>query len=47
MSDRLHAIGILASAVYAPLTPKMPMKLGSHYKFTEVQARHWPVQGAD
>jgi len=27
--------------VYEHLTPKMAMKLGSKYKFTEVQARHW------
>lgn len=32
---------ILSTAVYDHLTPKMAMKLGSKYKFTEVQARHW------
>ena len=32
---------LLSAAVYAHLTPKMAMKLGSKYKFTEVQARHW------
>ena len=32
---------LLSTAVYAQLTPKMAMKLGSKYKFTEVQARHW------
>ena len=31
----------LSTAVYANLTDKMAMKLGSKYKFTEVQARHW------
>ncbi len=32
---------VLSTAVYDHLTPKMAMKLGSKYKFTEVQARHW------
>lgn len=32
---------VLSTAVYEHLTPKMAMKLGSKYKFTEVQARHW------
>ena len=32
---------LLCTAVYEQLTPKMAMKLGSTYKFTEVQARHW------
>jgi serine/threonine-protein kinase HipA len=32
---------LLSTAVYDSLTPKMAMKLGSKYKFTEVQARHW------
>jgi serine/threonine-protein kinase HipA len=32
---------MLCTAVYGHLTPKMAMKLGSKYKFTEVQARHW------
>jgi len=32
---------LLSTAVYENPTPKMAMKLGSKYKFTEVQARHW------
>jgi len=32
---------LLSTAVYDHLTPKMAMKLGSKYKFTEVQGRHW------
>ena len=32
---------VLCTAVYDHLTPKMAMKLGSKYKFSEVQARHW------
>jgi serine/threonine-protein kinase HipA len=32
---------MLSTAVYEHLTPKMAMKLGSKYKFTEVQALHW------
>ena len=32
---------VLCTAVYDPLTPKMAMKLGSKYLFSEVQARHW------
>jgi serine/threonine-protein kinase HipA len=31
----------LSTAVYTSLTPTMAMKLGSKYKFSEVQARHW------
>ncbi|MCL4471359.1 MAG: type II toxin-antitoxin system HipA family toxin [Gammaproteobacteria bacterium] len=31
----------LSTAVYPSLTPKMAMKLGSKYKFSEVRARHW------
>jgi len=31
----------LSTAVYPGLTPKMAMKLGSKYNFSEVQARHW------
>ena len=31
----------LFTAVYARLTDKMAMKIGSKYKFSEVQARHW------
>lgn len=32
---------LLCTAVYPDLTPKMAMKIGSKYKFSEVQARHW------
>jgi serine/threonine-protein kinase HipA len=32
---------MLSTAVYPTLTPKMAMKIGSKYRFTEVQARHW------
>jgi serine/threonine-protein kinase HipA len=32
---------LLSTAVYTTLTPKMAMKIGSKYKFSEVQARHW------
>ena len=32
---------MLSTAVYDHLTPKMAMKLGSKYIFTEVQAQHW------
>lgn len=28
-------------AAYPSLTPKMAMKLGSKYKFSEVEMRHW------
>ena len=31
----------LSTAVYPTLTSKMAMKIGSKYKFSEVQARHW------
>lgn len=31
----------LSTAVYPTLTPKMAMKIGSKYNFSEVQARHW------
>jgi serine/threonine-protein kinase HipA len=31
----------LSTVVYPTLTPKMAMKIGSKYKFSEVQARHW------
>jgi serine/threonine-protein kinase HipA len=39
---------LLSTAVYPTLTPKMAMKIGSKYKFSEVQARHWEqfAQGA-
>ena len=30
-----------STAVYSTLTPKMAMKIGGKYKFSEVQARHW------
>jgi serine/threonine-protein kinase HipA len=36
----------LSTAVYSTLTPKMAMKIGSKYKFSEVQGRHW-VQFAE
>jgi serine/threonine-protein kinase HipA len=32
---------VLSTAVYDNLSPKMAMKLGRKYKFTEVQAVHW------
>ena len=32
---------ILSTAVYPNLSIKMAMKLGSKYKFSEVEARHW------
>ena len=32
---------VLSTAVYSTLTPKMAMKLGSKYRFTEVEASHW------
>jgi serine/threonine-protein kinase HipA len=31
----------LCTAIYPTLTDKMAMKIGSKYKFSEVQARHW------
>jgi serine/threonine-protein kinase HipA len=31
----------LSTAVYPTLTQKMAMKIGSKYKFSEVQAQHW------
>ncbi|MDV6346289.1 HipA domain-containing protein [Nitrosomonas sp. Is35] len=31
----------LSTAIYENLTPKMAMKIGSKYKFSEVQAHHW------
>ena len=38
----------LSTAAYPTLTPRMAMKIGSKYKFSEVQARHWDqfAQGA-
>jgi len=38
---------ILSTAVYPTLTPKMAMKIGSKYKFSEVQARHWDQLAGD
>ncbi len=35
------AYDLLSTAVYPTLTPKLAMKIGSKYKFSEVQARHW------
>jgi len=32
---------VLATAVYPNLTDKMAMKIGSKYRFSEVQLRHW------
>lgn len=32
---------VLSTAVYPNLTPNMAMKIGSKYKFSELQARHW------
>ena len=32
---------MLSTSVYPTLTPKMAMKIGSKYKFSEVQTRHW------
>ena len=32
---------ILSTAVYPTLTPKMAMKIGSKYTFSEVEKRHW------
>lgn len=32
---------VLSTAVYPTLTPRMAMKIGSKYKFSEVQAAHW------
>lgn len=32
---------MLSTAVYPALTPKMAMKIGSRYKFSEVEKRHW------
>lgn len=32
---------VLSTAIYPTLTPKLAMKIGSKYKFSEVQARHW------
>ncbi|MEY5002878.1 MAG: putative HipA protein [Pseudomonadota bacterium] len=32
---------VLSTAIYPNLTPKMAMKIGNKYSFSEVQARHW------
>lgn len=32
---------VLSTAVYPTLTSRMAMKIGSKYKFSEVQAQHW------
>ena len=32
---------VLSTAVYPELTPKMAMKIGSRYKFSDVHPRHW------
>ena len=37
----------LSTAVYPNLSDKMAMKIGSKYRFTEVQARHWKKFAAD
>lgn len=37
----------LSTAVYPNLTDKMAMKIGSKYRFTEVQARHWERFASD
>jgi len=38
----------LSTAVYSTLTPRMAMKIGGQYKFSEIQVRHWDqfVEGA-
>lgn len=37
----------LSTAVYPRLTDKMAMKIGSKYKFSEVQVRHWEQFATD
>ncbi|MCX7258251.1 MAG: type II toxin-antitoxin system HipA family toxin [Polaromonas sp.] len=37
----------LSTAVYPRLTDKMAMKIGSKYKFSEVEARHWAQFATD
>jgi serine/threonine-protein kinase HipA len=32
---------VLSTAVYPNLADKMAMKIGSSYRFSEVQVRHW------
>lgn len=34
---------VLSTAVYPTLTDKMAMKVGSKYKFSEVEVRHWEL----
>ena len=40
---------VLCTAVYPDLTPKMAMKIGGHYKFSDIFPRHWErfAQSAD
>lgn len=38
---------LLSTAVYPTLTSKMAMKLGSKYKFSEVEPRHWEQFAAE
>jgi serine/threonine-protein kinase HipA len=40
---------VLCTAVYTELTPKMAMKIGGHYKFSDIYPRHWErfAQSAD
>jgi serine/threonine-protein kinase HipA len=38
---------VLSTAVYPHLTDKMAMKIGSKYRFSEVQMRHWERFAAD
>ncbi|MBF6631923.1 MAG: type II toxin-antitoxin system HipA family toxin [Comamonas sp.] len=38
---------LLSTAVYPTLTPKMAMKLGSKYKFSELEPRHWEQFAAE
>jgi serine/threonine-protein kinase HipA len=40
---------VLCTAVYPELTPRMAMKIGDHYKFSDIFPRHWErfAQGAN
>ena len=38
---------VLSTAIYPNLTPKMAMKIGNKYSFSEVQAPHWDQFGED
>ena len=38
---------VLSTAVYPQLTDKMAMKIGSKYKFSELEARHWAQFAVD